>query len=68
MFYTKFYTLTIQESTESSKQPIRTRYFGHVTSYQPISDQYFLLAGQIADCGAISLFCGTTRDNFKGMA
>ena len=32
-----------QESTKSSKQPIRTRYSGHVTSYQPIRDQYFLI-------------------------
>ena len=26
-----------------SKQPIRTRYLGHVTGYQPIRDQYFLI-------------------------
>eukprot|EP00116_Pleurobrachia_bachei_P000936 sb/3461198/ len=26
-----------------SKQPIRTCYLGHVTSYQPIRDQYFLI-------------------------
>eukprot|EP00116_Pleurobrachia_bachei_P016210 sb/3476472/ len=26
------------EPTEISKQPIRTRYLGHVTGYQPISD------------------------------
>eukprot|EP00116_Pleurobrachia_bachei_P008716 sb/3468978/ len=26
-----------------SKQPIGTRYLGHVTSYQPIRDQYFLI-------------------------
>ena len=32
-----------QEPTESSKQPIRARYLGHVTSYQPIRDQYFLI-------------------------
>ena len=25
------------------KQPIRTRYLGHVTGYQPIRDQYFLM-------------------------
>eukprot|EP00116_Pleurobrachia_bachei_P015642 sb/3475904/ len=31
------------EPTESSKQPIRTRYLGHVTGYQPIRDQYFLI-------------------------
>eukprot|EP00116_Pleurobrachia_bachei_P016967 sb/3477229/ len=24
-------------------QPIRTRYLGHVTGYQPIRDQYFLI-------------------------
>ena len=27
----------------NSKQPIRTRYLGHVTGYQPIRDQYFLI-------------------------
>ena len=32
-----------QEPTESSKQPIRSRYLGHVTGYQPIRDQYFLI-------------------------
>eukprot|EP00116_Pleurobrachia_bachei_P004707 sb/3464969/ len=32
-----------QEPTETSQQPIRTRYLGHVTGYQPISDQYFLI-------------------------
>ena len=26
---------------DTSKQPIRTRYLGHVTGYQPIRDQYF---------------------------
>eukprot|EP00116_Pleurobrachia_bachei_P018171 sb/3478433/ len=29
--------------TKIFKQPIRTRYLGHVTSYQPIRDQYFLI-------------------------
>eukprot|EP00116_Pleurobrachia_bachei_P013950 sb/3474212/ len=33
----------IGEPTETSKQPIRTRYLGHVTGYQPIRDQYFLI-------------------------
>eukprot|EP00116_Pleurobrachia_bachei_P018959 sb/3479221/ len=28
---------------ETSKQPIRTRYLSHVTGYQPIRDQYFLI-------------------------
>jgi len=31
---------TDQEPTETSQQPIRTRYLGHVTGYQPIRDQY----------------------------
>eukprot|EP00116_Pleurobrachia_bachei_P016842 sb/3477104/ len=30
-----------QEPTDTSKQPIRTRYLGHVIGYQPIRDQYF---------------------------
>ena len=32
-----------QQPTESSKQPITARYLGHVTGYQPIRDQYFLI-------------------------
>eukprot|EP00116_Pleurobrachia_bachei_P005857 sb/3466119/ len=32
-----------QGPTETSKQPIRTRYLGHLTGYQPIRDQYFLI-------------------------
>ena len=32
-----------QEPTKSSKRPIRARYLGHVTGYQPIRDQYFLV-------------------------
>eukprot|EP00116_Pleurobrachia_bachei_P015440 sb/3475702/ len=32
-----------QDSTETSKQPIRTLYLGHVTGYQPIRDEYFLI-------------------------
>ena len=27
-----------------SKQPIRTRYLGHMTDYHPIRDQYYLLS------------------------
>eukprot|EP00116_Pleurobrachia_bachei_P017748 sb/3478010/ len=34
---------TNQQPTESSKQPIITRHLGHVTGYQPIRDQYFLI-------------------------
>eukprot|EP00116_Pleurobrachia_bachei_P007089 sb/3467351/ len=29
-----------KEPTDTNKQPIRTRYLGHKTSYQPIMDQY----------------------------
>eukprot|EP00116_Pleurobrachia_bachei_P002404 sb/3462666/ len=32
-----------QQPTDTSKQPIKTRYLGHVTGYQPIRDQYFLI-------------------------
>eukprot|EP00116_Pleurobrachia_bachei_P004072 sb/3464334/ len=34
---------THQEPTDTSKQPIRTRYLGQVTGYQPIRDQYVLI-------------------------
>ena len=30
----------LKQAIGSSKQPIRTRYSGHVTGYQPIRDQY----------------------------
>eukprot|EP00116_Pleurobrachia_bachei_P012805 sb/3473067/ len=32
-----------REPTESSKQPIKTRYLGHMTGYQAIREQYFLI-------------------------
>eukprot|EP00116_Pleurobrachia_bachei_P004510 sb/3464772/ len=32
-----------QEPTDTCKQPIGTRYLGHVSGYQPIRDQYFLI-------------------------
>eukprot|EP00116_Pleurobrachia_bachei_P005858 sb/3466120/ len=32
-----------QEPIETSKRQIRIRYLGHVTGYQPIGDQYFLI-------------------------
>ena len=41
--YISFCVPLPQEPTESSKQPIRTRYLGHVTGYQPIRGQYFLI-------------------------
>ena len=39
----RHYDKLIQEPT-SSKKPIRTRYLGQVTGYQPIRDQYFLVS------------------------
>eukprot|EP00116_Pleurobrachia_bachei_P003538 sb/3463800/ len=33
---------------DEGKQPIRTRYLGHMTGYQPISDQYLLTLGSQA--------------------
>ena len=35
------YSSLEQQPTEPSKQPIRTRYLGHVIGNQPISDWYF---------------------------
>eukprot|EP00116_Pleurobrachia_bachei_P018956 sb/3479218/ len=35
-------TQSDKEPTDTSKQPIRTRYLGHVTGHHPIRDQYFL--------------------------
>eukprot|EP00116_Pleurobrachia_bachei_P015295 sb/3475557/ len=34
------------DKTGSSEKPIRTCYFGHVTGYQPIREQYFLIPNQ----------------------
>eukprot|EP00116_Pleurobrachia_bachei_P001757 sb/3462019/ len=36
-------------SNRPSKQPIRTRYLGHVTGYQPIRAQYFIISGSLSD-------------------
>ena len=36
------YKKRTQQPTDISKQPIRTRYLGHVTAYQPIRDHYLL--------------------------
>eukprot|EP00116_Pleurobrachia_bachei_P003334 sb/3463596/ len=41
-FYPQKITYMSAEPTGASKQPIRTRYLGHVTGYQLIRDQYFL--------------------------
>ena len=35
------------ETTELSKQPIKTRYLGHVTGCQPIKGQYLLIHPQL---------------------
>eukprot|EP00116_Pleurobrachia_bachei_P017714 sb/3477976/ len=35
-----------QEPIETSKQPIRAHYLGHVTSYPAIRDQYFLIRSE----------------------
>eukprot|EP00116_Pleurobrachia_bachei_P018832 sb/3479094/ len=37
------HTHTHQKPTDTSKQPIRTRYLGHVAGCQPIRDQNFLI-------------------------
>ena len=37
------------------KQPIRTRYLGLVTGYQPIRDQYFLIRSVAALDGMIAV-------------
>eukprot|EP00116_Pleurobrachia_bachei_P011385 sb/3471647/ len=34
--------------------PIRTRYLDHVTGYQPIRDQYFLIRSVSGTCGCLS--------------
>ena len=39
----EFEKSALQFYKEVSKQPIRTRYLGHVTGYPPIRDQYFLI-------------------------
>eukprot|EP00116_Pleurobrachia_bachei_P012529 sb/3472791/ len=43
--------------TDTSKQPIRTRYLGHVTGYQRIRDQYFLIRS--VPVGAATIIQGT---------
>eukprot|EP00116_Pleurobrachia_bachei_P016308 sb/3476570/ len=44
-----------QEPTDTSKQPIRTCYLGHVTGYHPIRDQYFLIRSVPANRDPTSL-------------
>eukprot|EP00116_Pleurobrachia_bachei_P015765 sb/3476027/ len=54
-----------QEPTETSKQPIRTRYLGHVTGYQPIRDQYFLIRS-VPDFTRLT-FCLNKPPRFNGI-
>eukprot|EP00116_Pleurobrachia_bachei_P003645 sb/3463907/ len=53
-----------QEPTETSKQPIRTRYLGQVTGYQPIKDQYFQirLASNDTDWRVRREFCKSSLE------
>eukprot|EP00116_Pleurobrachia_bachei_P013082 sb/3473344/ len=37
----RFTEIGLVELTDKSKQPIRTRYLGHVTVFQPMRDQHF---------------------------
>eukprot|EP00116_Pleurobrachia_bachei_P008489 sb/3468751/ len=61
------------EPTETSKQPIRTRYLGHVTSYQPIRDQYFLIwsVPDLETCqslpGNIPMICNHPSSDMAGV-
>eukprot|EP00116_Pleurobrachia_bachei_P012164 sb/3472426/ len=41
--FSALHILKETEPTQVGKQPIRSRYLGHVTGCQPISDQYFLI-------------------------
>ena len=54
--YVEYYSsqLDVQEPTDISKQPIRASYLGHVTGYQPIRDQYFMVRSVPVD---VSMVC-----------
>eukprot|EP00116_Pleurobrachia_bachei_P016905 sb/3477167/ len=41
--YIQFHTNIKYNSLQNIKQPIRTRYLGHITGYQPIRGQYLLI-------------------------
>ena len=49
-----------QELTDTSKQPIRTRYLGHVTGYPPIGDQYLLIWSSPAYWNLLPFLCLTS--------
>eukprot|EP00116_Pleurobrachia_bachei_P013278 sb/3473540/ len=56
-----------QEPTETRKQPIKTRYLGHVTGYQPIRDQYLIarvIIRNARDCSGMYVTY-TTYHGFK---
>eukprot|EP00116_Pleurobrachia_bachei_P004297 sb/3464559/ len=49
-----------QEPTETSKQPVRTCYLGHVNGYQPMRDQY-----RVGEIGAAGVPTTTDRNNSR---
>eukprot|EP00116_Pleurobrachia_bachei_P006928 sb/3467190/ len=49
-----------------SEQPIRSRYLGHVTIYQPIRDQYFLM--YVVDSAEQKHQCGTVQLNLDDVS
>eukprot|EP00116_Pleurobrachia_bachei_P012878 sb/3473140/ len=51
----------------TSKQPIRSRYLGHVTGYQPIRDQYFLVLTLLPDrySSRENIYIGLTVYNYR---
>eukprot|EP00116_Pleurobrachia_bachei_P019085 sb/3479347/ len=56
--------IKIAEPTETSKRPIRTRYLGNVTGYQPIRDQYFqILIRSVPGTLYIHLTCSLGFDD-----
>ena len=48
--------LVMFKPSEPAKQPIRARYLGHVTGYQPITDQQFLIRS-VPACHVQTLLC-----------
>eukprot|EP00116_Pleurobrachia_bachei_P004888 sb/3465150/ len=48
------------EPADTSKQPIRTRYLGYVTGYQPIRDHYFLIR-LVPEYNSTVLLCKINR-------
>ena len=50
-------TTVSQEPTGPSKLPIRARYLGHVTGFQPIRYQYFLVRSVLAEIMLLICVC-----------